>query len=87
MFNFLVNNKVVIFSQFNKEINKYDYSVLIIDKLIDNDVVGCSQTRNKSIQNHSYFNPRDADMEFQRVINFFNNNNWSINYIGNRNQG
>lgn len=86
MFDFLSTGEVAIFTKINDN-NEYDYSVLVIDKLTDNDVVGCSQTRNKSIQNHSYFNPRDADMEFQRVINFFNNNNWSINYIGNRNQG
>lgn len=86
MFDFLSTGEVAIFTKINDN-NEYDYSVLVIDKLTDNDVVGCSQTKNKTVQNHSFANPSDADNEFFRATTFFINNDWDINYHGGRNEG
>ena len=86
MFDFLATGEVIIFTNRNEN-NEFDYSVLVIDKLKDNDVVGCSQTKNKSIQNHSFANPSDADKEFFRASMFFIDNNWTVSYRGCRNEG
>lgn len=86
MFDFLSTGEVIIFTKPDKN-GENDYSVLIIDKLKDNDVVGCSQTKTKTSQNHSFSNPIGADNEFSRATTFFINNNWNIYYHGNRNEG
>lgn len=86
MFDFLATGEVIIFSK-PDENGDNDYSVLIIDRLKDNDVVGCSQTKTKTSQNRSYANPKDAEIELYRASTFFINNDWDIFYHGNRNEG